>query len=270
MRNRLTFLSALLLVSGTSVPVGAAQSYVTQDRLNLRADDSTSAKILTVLPKGTRIEGLKETKSWLYAEAGKRRGWVYKAYVREAERKLLGVKHISQLPEMPMGCEITSLTMSLNYKGHRLDKMSMAKQMKYSSRFDPTEGFSGSPYRIQADHIYQSIFPQALIKTAKKYRKDSSVFTGASSVMIEREVRKGNPVIAYVTYQFKAPVKKTYRFNGKAMRLVENMHVLVVSGVDRQYFYVTDPIDTHSRYAVDKTTFIKRFDSTGRMALVIR
>jgi len=269
MRKQLT-LSALLLVSATPLSVDAARTYVTQERLNLRADDSTKAKVLTVLPKGTKIEGLKETKSWLYGVAGERRGWVYKAYVREAERKLLGVKHLSQLPEMPMGCEITSLTMSLNYKGHHLDKMAMARRMTYSNNYDPTEGFSGSPYRIQADHIYQSIFPQALIKTAKKYRKDSSVFTGASSMMIEQEVRKGNPVIAYVTYQFKAPVKKTYRFNGKAMRLVENMHVLVVSGVDRKHFYVTDPIDPRSRYAVDKRTFINRFDSTGRMALVIR
>lgn len=54
-------------------------------------------------------------------------------------------KVISQRPEMPTGCEITAVTMMLNFAGKKVTKHQAAKIMPRSS--NPNKGFIGSPYK---------------------------------------------------------------------------------------------------------------------------
>lgn len=61
----------------------------------------------------------------------------------------LAVTPVLQNPELPTGCEITALTMALNYAGYPVDKLTMADQ--YLIRSDPYlttfgEAFVGSPH----------------------------------------------------------------------------------------------------------------------------
>lgn len=43
---------------------------------------------------------------------------------------ILDVPLIAQNPELPRGCEVTSLAMLLNYAGIKVDKMKLAKEVK--------------------------------------------------------------------------------------------------------------------------------------------
>ena len=61
----------------------------------------------------------------------------------------LDVPIISQYPELPTGCEITSLTILLNYLGYNIDKTTLAKNYlnyTYSTSITFSDAFIGSPF----------------------------------------------------------------------------------------------------------------------------
>ena len=45
----------------------------------------------------------------------------------EKSSRVYGIKQIMQLPELPTGCEVTALTMVLNFFGHDADKLEIAQ-----------------------------------------------------------------------------------------------------------------------------------------------
>lgn len=69
---------------------------------------------------------------------------------------------IAQRPELPNGCEITAVTMMLQYAGANVDKMQMAREMPRSS--DPNYGYIGQPW----DGTGITIFPPALMSLVEK------------------------------------------------------------------------------------------------------
>ena len=71
----------------------------------------------------------------------------------------------------------------------KVSKTTIAKEMKKSPNKNPSLGFVGSPYKNEPG-IFQTIYPEALVSTAKKYRPESEDITGASVKTIEKELRK--------------------------------------------------------------------------------
>lgn len=71
------------------------------------------------------------------------------------------VPFIKQLPELPRGCEVTSLAMLLQYKGVQVDKMQLASEIhrvpfeQNGVRGNPYEGFVGNIYtKAELDMVY--------------------------------------------------------------------------------------------------------------------
>lgn len=72
------------------------------------------------------------------------------------ESTRLAVKPVLQLPELPNGCEITSLTTVLNYYGFDVDKEEMAVRYLPYEEFtfdgniaiapDPEDAYAGDPF----------------------------------------------------------------------------------------------------------------------------
>jgi hypothetical protein len=54
--------------------------------------------------------------------------------------KLVNVPHIQQMPELPRGCEVTSLAMLLQYAGVSVDKMTLANEITTISFRDSNGG----------------------------------------------------------------------------------------------------------------------------------
>lgn len=130
---------------------------------------------------------------------------------------------VLQNPELPTGCEITSLTMVLNYLGFGVTKTELVDG--YLTCKDPgtatfKEAFIGSPY----DPSSYGCFAPVIIDTANKYLKANDSgrivknLTGSDFDFLLREVASNHPVIiwtsinqidVYEDYAFTIPDENT-------------------------------------------------------------
>lgn len=103
-------------------------------------------------------------------------------------------KVISQLPEMPTGCEITAVTMMINFAGVKVTKQQAAKVMHYSS--NPNKGFIGSPYKKWPGGYW--VAPNGIKSVVKHYLGTSQVMTGASMTSIKKKLLRSHCIVMWV------------------------------------------------------------------------
>lgn len=154
----------------------------------------------------------------------------------------LNVPYINQYAAgAPMGCEAASLLQCLHYKGYatNYNLESFLAEMPISPDNNPYNGFAGTPYKVLADDIFQSIFPAPLTDWGKQYGNVCNI-SGASVETLKQELLNNNPVVIYVPIYFQKAKWKDY-FHGTTLF---NMHVITLSGYDEKTgnYKVTDPI----------------------------
>lgn len=86
---------------------------------------------------------------------------------RENTNVSLDVNVIYQYPDMPSGCEVTSLTMVLNYMGIDVTNKYLADNYLDSSTYDMFESFVGSVYN---DNSF-GCFAPVIVRTANDFLK---------------------------------------------------------------------------------------------------
>lgn len=193
------------------------------------------------------------------------------------QKVLLSVTNILQLPELPTGCEITSLTIVLNYLGHNTDKEYMAKN--YLEKAEPFEGgfndyFIGSPWSPNSWGCYSPV----ITKSASKYLSDNNSTlhayntTGSSLEYLFLEVGAGNPVIVWASRYINTKTTTTPILldDGSTAYWYSNEHCMVLIGYDLDKSTVTlcDPLNGIVEY--DLNTFAARYEEFQRMGVVIK
>lgn len=160
----------------------------------------------------------------------------------------------------PEGCEGASMLMGLKYRGiTNVSYKAFLDNMPKSPDNNPFDGFNGSPYDVEPG-IFQSIFPDPLTSYSKRYRSQVTNISGTSSDDLKMDLDSGNPIVVYVTNRyFEAPRLATYNFGGKNYTIVDNMHVVLLTGYDDRdssnpRFYVADP-DDRGTYWISKAKF---------------
>lgn len=184
---------------------------------------------------------------------------------------------IMQNPELPTGCEITSLTMVLNHLGIAAEKCDMADNWLPKGeigKVHPNDYFLGNP---RSDRSYGCYAP-VIVNTANTYlqavgRTDLGVYnlTGSRFEDILLEIDKGNPVIIWATIGMAEPrYTTTWNLNGQKFTWKANEHCLVLTGYDTaaNKVYVADPLKGNITYSL--TTFKDRFEKMYSQAVVIR
>lgn len=151
----------------------------------------------------------------------------------------LEVPLISQLPLLPTGCEVVSLTMLLNYKGLALDPNLLANQMPYADSSDL--GFTGSPYLPSGG----SIDPIPLGSLLEFYLGSYSL-----PIDIEKELIEGKPVLVWLPL------------------LGFTTHTVVLTGYNSEVFFYNDPY-TFKKESVSKEEFYYLWGLPGNKALTI-
>ncbi|WP_268912902.1 C39 family peptidase [Lentilactobacillus sp. SPB1-3] len=158
------------------------------------------------------------------------------------------------------GCEAASLLEGLHYQ-NKLTEVNYGeflKMMPIDQSGNPYRGFGGSPYRNQSGK-FEAIFVKPLSDWAAQY----TTFRDISDLGIEAiydSIRKGEPVVAYVTVHFEEPEIQRYPFGDVAI----NNHAVLVDGLTDSQVHVSDPID--GSYFLDKEKFA-HIQQSRKMAL---
>lgn len=266
--SKFTYTKKTAYVNSKYLINSSTTKYVNTDSLNVRSGPGTRYKILGKLKINTKINIISENNGWSKFTYNGKTAYVSSEYLSNTESVILNVPYISQYPDLPLGCEATSLAQLLQFKGINVSKTTIAKEMKKSPNKNPSLGFVGSPYKNEPG-IFQAIYPEALVSTAKKYRSNSEDITGASVKTIEKELRNGNPSVIWMSSNLVTPQMGYWYENTKDQIWVnKNLHVMTVTGVDDDNFYITDP--AKGKYSVSKTKFESIYNKIGKKALVVR
>ena len=189
---------------------------------------------------------------------------------------LLPVDNVFQLPELPTGCEITSLTIVLNFLGFPVDKEYMARD--YLQKSDPFVGsfndyFIGSPWNESAWGCYAPV----ITKSANRFFNDQNSkliaynISGSSMEALCTQVESGNPVIVWTSQALDEETTTTPILleNGTTDYWYSNEHCVVIIGYDLQKGTLTvcDPLEG----IVDRdfNTFSARYEEFQQMGVVI-
>ena len=195
---------------------------------------------------------------------------------------LLSVPTQSQLPDLPNGCEVTSLSMLLTAWGSPVDKDVLAREQPT----DPTSPvFSGPPgdfYSISrwgdpntafvgnvegyGYGIYHAPLARLLNSKTQGHALD---LTGRPFSEILARLRLGRPVVVWTTSTF-APTTRwvTWTTSTGPFRATPFEHAVLLVGYTRDKIIVNNPL-TGRQEQVSPAPFIAAWQQMGRQALTL-
>lgn len=192
---------------------------------------------------------------------------------------------ILQMPELPTGCEITALTMVLNYYGYAADKTVMASKylpiraaglhygadgMLYGNDMD--EYFIGDP-ATENGYICGT---GAIMAAADRYLSDcgsplrTEDLTGTDAEELYCLVSEGTPVMVWVTIgmENRREIRGWYTEDGRFMDWSTNDHGAVLIGYSAGTVTIADPISGICEYSREQ--FEKVFASRGNQCVILK
>lgn len=199
-------------------------------------------------------------------------------------QRQLYVSNIFQYPQLPNGCEGTSLAIVLGYYGFDADKLDMCYNYiprvpftyegNYRYGADPDAAYSGDPATTQGFYC----FAGPVAEGANLYLEEqgsalrASDETGATEEALVAFVSSGRPVIVWKTINNGAPYQM-YSFTwivpetGETLVPLANLHVVVLSGYDEENFYFCDPLGRTD--VMERGAFMESFEAMGSRAVVL-
>jgi uncharacterized protein YvpB len=170
----------------------------------------------------------------------------------------LAVENILQNPELPNGCEATSLAMVLNYLGYSAEKTELAEQYVTSETLttkngvvygpNPNDTYVGNP----ADSTGYYILAEGLAQAANDYLKDynsemkATNISGASEEELAAKIENGTPVILWTTMDFGDAQYTRYGWvlesTGEYYIPYVNLHCVVLIGYNEENYILCNPL----------------------------
>lgn len=186
-----------------------------------------------------------------------------------------GFEAVLQEPELPTGCEVTSLTQTLNFLGFDIDKITLADEfmpIDFQGLVVMDEAYIGDP-RLDGFGCNANV----LVQTADKYFAsiDSPCYgedlTGSSLREVFWQVSQSRPVITWSTIDLKVtnPEFVWTAGNGKDFIFNWYQHCMTVYGYDcnEGVVYAADPLKGNVTYSLEQ--FETVYDLMGDQAVVI-
>jgi len=187
----------------------------------------------------------------------------------------LDVSPILQLPELPTGCEITSLTMVLHYLGYSVSNTELAENYleKSNNYSDFKDKFIGSPF----SDLGFGCFENAIVNAADKYLGESGFeykalkYSGSTFERLLKKVEEGTPVIIWATIGMQRPFYTIveYKMDEHVRAWIAPEHCMVLIGYNKENstVLIADPLAGIQEYDMDLVE--TRYMQMGARAVAI-
>lgn len=196
--------------------------------------------------------------------------------VHENKRIIDGVPHISQLPELERGCEVTSLSMLIQSQGIAADKMTLAKQIHKLPfrdanyvRSNPYDGFVGDIYTFSKSGY--GVYHGPVAQLAEKYLPGKiNDVTGQTIDSVYSLIDSGSPVWVIINSTF-APLPESeftvWDTNTGKVKITYNEHSVLIVGYDSQSVFINDPLAETGYKSVPRNAFEQAWVQMGSQAI---
>lgn len=191
---------------------------------------------------------------------------------------LLSVPFIQQKPELPRGCEVTSLAMLLNFAGVPVSKMELAEKIdkvpfeKNGLRGDMNEGFVGDMYSMQNPGL--GVYVNPIFRLANQYLPERIIdLTNQPIEKLYEMIDRGAPVWVITNYKFiKLPESDFLVFNTKngSMKVTYSEHSVVITGYSEDHVYLNDPLADEPNISVNRKDFEDAWKQMGSQAISVQ
>lgn len=185
-----------------------------------------------------------------------------------------GVPLINQFPELPTGCEVTSVAMLLNYHGIEVSKEILAEEIQKISlpSYDgyrieggsPDEYFIGNP----RENTSFGVFNKPIYNLISKYI-DVSNITGCEFSQIIEFIKIKEPIMVWITRDLmEVEYSVSWYIDGEEYWWPKGEHTVIITGIEGDTIIVNDPYDGKEKYfKLDR--FKEIWETMGRQAILI-
>jgi uncharacterized protein YvpB len=187
---------------------------------------------------------------------------------------------VLQNPELPSGCELTALTMLLQFYGVKKGKMDLLPEMKTDNTpihwgkngaieywGNPNLGYVGD---ITGKQKGFGIYHKALFELLATYIPTAVDLTGSPFNKLQEKLSDGTPVVVWTTIPFTVPRKEQWVIWDSPLGPIRTTfleHAVLLVGYDDSHVYVNDPLSGKKNYQIEKEQFIKTWEAMGRQSL---
>lgn len=187
----------------------------------------------------------------------------------------LDVTPILQYPELPTGCEVTSLTTVLNFYNCNVDKSYLAEHYLEQGEIgntNPVNAFVGSPFSENAYGCYSDV----IVNTAFDYINNCKIALNVKNIskldfpQLLKYVENGQPVIFWATMNLAKPYESTvWLIDGEKVPWYACEHCMVLIGFDydTDCYIVSDPLKGITEYK--RELMEVRYNQIGKHAVLI-
>lgn len=193
------------------------------------------------------------------------------------------VELIRQNPELPNGCEVTSLAMLLGASGCPADKLTLYRDYLPKADFSRADGkcYGPNPERWYVGDAADPTggwycFEGPVVQAANGWLEEQGsdlrarALTGLDQRGLERYAQAGVPLAAWVTLGYAAPQRSEFFWlleDGTVYQPYRNLHCVVLAGEEGGRYRVADPI--RGFVLVEKAVFWDSFSAMGRRAVLV-
>lgn len=196
---------------------------------------------------------------------------------------LIDAPVIPQFPELPRGCEVTSLAMLLQSAGVEADKMNLAEEVVKDPTphtikngqihfGNPHKGFVGNMYTFSKPGY--GVYHEPILKLAENYLPNKMInLSGQSFEELKIPLSDGRPVWVIINIEYRELEEsyfQTWQTDEGEIKITRKEHSVLITGYDEEYIYFNDPYTAQKNKKAPIKDFEKSWVQMGSQALTYK